>query len=373
MTRWIGLACALIVAMGAAAFVYQMLPEPVPEPTIELHRRSEGPPPKLEVVGPKHHEFGALPAQTTGSHTWEVKNTGEGPLEVWLEDTTCSCTVATLKNAAGEPKKTVTVPPGRSTPIEVTWIAKVWSPRFGQTATLGTNDPDNPKVMLTVLGKILAPVEVRPSESIALPEIPADEGHETTVKVVSPDRPDLKLTRVASSRPGLIVARARPMTSAELEGLKVKSGYLLTVEVKPGLPPGRIAEEVLVETDHPNRPSLKIPISGRAVGPISVIPERLRMPSVASQAGASQDLALVVRGGRETHFEVASKPQKLQVAIAREDRTGAKGKYRLTVTVPPGMSPGLVDEPIVLKTDYPNAREVKIPVTIYVSSRSEAG
>jgi hypothetical protein len=372
MTRWIGLACALIIATGAWAFVYPMLPESVPEPTIELHRRVEGPPPRLELVGQKLHEFGTMPVQTKGSHTWEFKNVGEGPLDVWLEDTTCSCTVATLKTPEGEPKKTVTVPPGRSTPIEVTWEGRRWG-RFGQSATLGTDDPDNPQVTLTILGMILAPVEVQPSESIALAEISSEEPRRATVKLVSPDRPDLKLTKLASSRPGLIVAVARPMPAAELERLKVKSGYDVTVEIKPGLPPGRFTEELLVETDHPLRPSLKVGISGRAVGPISVIPERLRMPSVASQAGASQDLTLLVRGGRETHFEVASKPSKLQVAIAREDRPGARGKYRLTVTVPAGTNPGLVDGPIVLKTNHPKAAEVRIPVTIYVSSRSEAG
>ncbi len=373
MTRWLGLACILIVATGAVAFVFQMSTEPIPEPTIEPHPRNEGPPPKLEVVGPTHYEFGTQLAKTKGSHTWEFKNVGEGPLDVWMEETSCSCTVGTLKSEEGEPRKTVTVPPGRSTPIELTWEARRWDRRFGQSATLGTNDPDNPRVTLTVLGRILPPVEVQPSESIDFAEIAAEEPHRATIKVVSADRADLKLMRLASSRPGQIVAEARPLAHAELERLKVKSGYEVAVEVKPGLPPGRFSEELLVETNHPDRPSLKVGLSGRAMGPISVIPERLRMPSVASKLGASRDITLLVRGGRKTRFDVVSKPKNLEVAIAPEDRPGAQGKYRLTVTVPPGLSPGLVDDPIVLKTDHPKAGEVKIPVTIYVSSRSEAG
>jgi hypothetical protein len=373
MTRWIGLACALILVTGTAAFFYQMLPEPVPEPTIELHPRNEGPPPRLEVVGETHYEFGTLLANTKGSHTWAFKNVGEGPLDVWLEETSCSCTVATLKTADGEPKKTVTVPPGGSTPIELTWEGRRWDRRYGQSATLGTNDPDNPRVTLTVLGKILAPVEVRPSEAIDFAEISSEEPHRATISIVSGDRPEVKLTRLASSRPGLIVADARTMASAELEKLKVKSGYELTVEVKPGLPAGRFNEELIIETDHPDRSSLKVGITGRSVGPISVVPERLRMSSVASKVGATQDITLLVRGGRKTRFDVVSKPKKLEVAISPEDRPGAKGKYRMTVTVPPGLSPGLVDEPIVLKTDHPKAGELRIPVMIYISSRSEAG
>ena len=39
----------------------------------------------------------------------------------------------------------------------------------------------------------------------------------------------------------------------------------------------------------------------------------------------------------------------------------------MTVTVPPGTPGGLVDDRIVLKTDHPQAGEIKIPVSIYVT------
>ena len=102
MTRWISLACALIVLTGAAVFVYQMLPEPVPEPTIELHRPRRA----AAEAGARRRRStttsATMAVEAKGSHTWEFKNVGEGPLEVWLEETTCSCTVATLKSAKGE-------------------------------------------------------------------------------------------------------------------------------------------------------------------------------------------------------------------------------------------------------------------------------
>ncbi len=305
-----------------------MLTEPVPEPTIELQGRRQGPPPRLEIVGTKFHEFGTMAAQVKGSHSWEFKNVGEGPLDVWLQETTCACTVATLKTETGEPQKTITIAPGRSNAIEVSWEAKKWG-RFGQAATLGTSDPDNANVTLTILGTILAPVEVQPSETVSFPEISNEETHRAVVTVVSPDRSELKLTQLTTSRPGLIVADAKPMTAEEVARKRVKSGYNLTVEIKPGMPLGRFSEELVIETDHPNRPSVKVAITGRAVGPIAAVPDRLLMASVASRRGGSQDLTLVVRGGRETHFEVASKPEKVQVSIDRERETRGQG------TVPP--------------------------------------
>ena len=57
-----------------------------------------GPQPKVEVPEPLTHEFGTMPQLTDGTHTWEFKNVGDADLELWMESSTCSCTVAKLKN-----------------------------------------------------------------------------------------------------------------------------------------------------------------------------------------------------------------------------------------------------------------------------------
>ncbi len=80
MTRWISLACALIVLTGAATFVYQMLPDAVPEPTIELHgRKDSGPPPRLELVGDPFHNFGTMVVEVKGSAHLGVQERRRGP------------------------------------------------------------------------------------------------------------------------------------------------------------------------------------------------------------------------------------------------------------------------------------------------------
>jgi hypothetical protein len=81
---------------------------------------------------------------------------------------------------------------------------------------------------------------------------------------------------------------------------------------------------------------------------------------------------MVVRGDRETHFEVLRKPEKVDVTITPDDKSTHKGRYRLIVSVPPGTAPGEVTGDIVLKTDHPHAAEVIIPVSILIS-RSGAG
>ena len=66
---------------------------------------------------------------------------------------------------------------------------------------------------------------------------------------------------------------------------------------------------------------------------------------------------------------MARKPEKIDVAITPNDTPTQKGRYRLTVTVPPGTSPaGLVDDEIILQTDHPKVGELKFPVNIVVGS-----
>ena len=94
--------------------------------------------------------------------------------------------------------------------------------------------------------------------------------------IVSGDLPDLKLTRIVTSRPDLIKIQARPMAAGELERRKVKSGYDLTVEIKPGMPLGRFTEDLMIDTNHPRRPGMKLTIAGTAIGPIRVVPTGCR-------------------------------------------------------------------------------------------------
>ncbi len=141
----------------------------------------------------------------------------------------------------------------------------------------------------------------------------------------------------------------------------------MEVEVKPGMPIGQFHDEIDIETDHPKQSEVKISIGGTVSGPISAIPPALRIPNVTSNVGATKDIALLVRGKSALKFEVARKPEQLEVAIDRDD-ANTKGRYRMRVTVPKGTAAGRLEGMIILKTDHPKVGELKIPVNIFVSN-----
>jgi hypothetical protein len=256
--------------------------------------------------------------------------------------------------------------PGESTTIDLEWNTKDFENSYSQGAAFGTNDPSRPVFRLTVAGKIYPAVIVYPQAAIQFPVIDNEEAHKARVAVFSPGRPEMKLTKLTSSNPAIVV-HVTPVTPEQAKRLKVEAAFEVEVEVQPGMPVGQFHEELIIQTDHPKEPEVRVSIAGKVTGPITVVPAGLRMSNVAGPRGASADLTLLVRGDHEIHFEVAYKPGKVEVAIMRDETPTMKGRYRMTVKVPAGTPAGPVQDEIVLKTDHPKVREVKIPVNILVS------
>jgi hypothetical protein len=94
------------------------------------------------------------------------------------------------------------------------------------------------------------------------------------------------------------------------------------------------------------------------------------LTDVTTKLGAHRELAMLVRDGRPTKFEVEHKPDKVEVSITPNFSEKQKGRYLLRIEVPAGTLPGQVDDSIIIKTDHPNASEIKVPVNILISNVS---
>jgi hypothetical protein len=369
MLRWIILAVVVVALTALATFLSVNAPdgETVIVPAVV---NTKGPSPKVEVPEPLTYEFGTMPQLSTGTHTWEFKNLGDSDLELWFESSTCSCTVAKLKN--GDEKKTLVVKPNGSTTIDLEWQTKTFHDEYSKGAKIGTNDPRRPSVPISVHGMVHPPVMVFPSDTIAFNTVSNDEKLVAKVAIYSKDRPELKIKKISTSRPEFLAVDTKPLLPDEAKHIKAAAGNMVSVEIKPGMPLGRFQDEIVILTDHPLKPEIKVLLTGTITGPISVIPTRLSMPTVSSGQGASRDMTLIVRGARPTTFTVAQHPDKVKVEIKPDDTSTLKGRYKMTVTVPKGTSAGPVDGEIVIKTDHPAAAQMKVPVSILISN-TDAG
>ncbi len=265
---------------AAATLVVQYLPDsedtskvPVAMPT--------GPQPKVVIDEDLVYDFGKMAQHDGSSHTWLIRNEGEADLDIWLDGKpTCSCTIAKLEGG-----QKATIKPGVATTIDLNWNTKEFPDDYSQGATFGTNDPRTPTFKLAIKGKVYPPVVIFPPQMIQFPRISNEEPHQAKFAVYSQERPELKVIKVVSSKPGLIVAESKPMTPQEAKQLKVEKGYMVTVEIKPGMPLGNFHEELVVTTDHPKQPEVKMTIGGSVYGPISVTPRGCGCPTSSAGSG----------------------------------------------------------------------------------------
>jgi Protein of unknown function (DUF1573) len=374
MKNWIIFAVVVVVLTTVTTLVLAYLPElesatgrirpPVAGGT---QTKPEGPQPKAIVDKPYTFEFGTLPQRTTGKHAWNVKNDGKAPLELWMIESTCSCTLAKFKDGSR-----AVIEPGSTEPILLEFETRENNGAYTKGAKIGTNDPNLPSFDLQVHGMVYPAIQTYPpSGFIDYAVITNDvDDNELPIAVFSKDRPDLKILGYKSSKPKDITAKWAPLAKEELEGLKVENGLAVRVNVKGNLPIGDFREEIVLTTDHPKQPEVKIGVSGKMTGSIMSSRERLIMHNVDAAAGGQDQLILTVRGGRETKFELVKAPKGVNVEISPVDASGKKGRYKLVVTIPPGTEPRRIEEEVTFKTDHPKATQVNVPVSIWIGSQT---
>jgi hypothetical protein len=368
MKRWIVLAVLVVVLTTAATVVVQSRPgsstsEELPFPAAPANA---GPLPLAVVDGEATYQFGMAAQQVKLEKDWMVRNDGKADLVLTKGPPACSCTVANFSNG----KDTITLKPGDETTVHLSFETRDFNGSYHKSATIVTNDPVHPTLELAADGIVRPSVVLSPPEPmINFLEIANDQDdHYAKVALFSPDRPDIKITQLLSSRPDQIVVTQEPLSADDCKALKIEKGLRINVDVKGTMPLGVFREEVVVKTDHPKQPELRLTVNGKMVGPISASPERVRLVGISGRAGGSGEVKLTVRGLRPTQFTIERKPEKFQVAVAPAGPE-QPGQYRLTVTVPPGLPAGMILDDVVLKTDHPKAGEVKVPVDVLIGDR----
>jgi hypothetical protein len=111
-------------------------------------------------------KIGTVPQMAQGRHTWVVKNMGEAPLMIGLEDIgDCGCPnlgieevrvdgIPVVNGLSRDPTRPLGVPPGGQATIAVNWETKRCMGRSRSFLDLHTNDPKNPRYRLSVFADI---------------------------------------------------------------------------------------------------------------------------------------------------------------------------------------------------------------------------
>jgi hypothetical protein len=334
------------------------------------------------------HAFGRIGTGATGRHVFTIRNAGTVPLTLSRGASSCSCTIGDLGGDGDGDATRKVVPPGGSLPVTVQWTGKGDGGPFRQQVTILTDDPRRPEIPLVVEGTVVPTWQAVPP-ALVLPRIAAMAGDRVTSDVFTfgAEPPRVRSATIdgddASTRFAVSTTALPTDLVASREG--ATGGFRVDVEVKPGLPLGRLRRTVTVAFDMDGEMTAEIPLEGSVEGDLSVAGpgwdrerQALVLGAVSGKAGMRTTVFLTAKGPhrdsvRPTLREVVPGSLEVRIGAAAPIGTGAVVRTAIEVIVPPGSRPAnhicSAQGPagrIVFDTGHPDSPTLTIPVCIAI-------
>jgi len=336
----------------------------------------------------REFNFGKMDFRENGSHEFTVTNHGDRILTLSPGSTSCGCTVSKINENE--------LAPGQSTKVVVSWQAKHKIGAFKQSVTIITSDPHMPEITFTIKGEYTRPVYPDPDE-LTFGQIVGNEAvtRETRILCSLPD-PPIAIQGHQISDPTLkeyFQVDYEPLGADELTKYKgVKSGVLVHVTAKPGLPLGRFQPRILLSTNVSGFSEVDIPLFV-TVGEVTIIGRGwsnetgiLDIGPVDGSSVTERRLVLMARGAhaKEVQFKVAGvDPDFLKVKLGAKtvSADGMLSQTELLMEIPDcktlgkkapadylGGENGKLGE-ILLDTYYPELHALRIRVRFAVGGK----
>lgn len=382
MKSMLGAFLALVLAVGGTAFLVARAAKAKPASTTEavpvavngIYRENPFP---LEAKGPKpkvsvpevDYKFGSMPLGGDQSHEFVFKNEGDGPLKLAKGPLMCKCTMPDVPDQE--------VKPGESMLIKLTWKPEEASPEFFKNAVIWTNDPENPRIVLSIEGTVFEDPAAAPRVYV-LGDIPWDKDYESSGHLASVTYKDMDIESFESSDPEHISATWAPEDAGnfpQVEGaMQVPTRSLaLHVKVSPNGQVGPFNGWVKFKLKNALATEHRIEVIGNRAGPIAIHgPDyqaslsMIDLKRFKSAEGRKTRLFMFLApfGEELKIMEVVSKSKFLTATLQKKSAEGAeKERYELTIEAKPGAMVGTTfslgdPDDLKIKTNHPKVPEI---------------
>jgi hypothetical protein len=221
---------------------------------------------KVEMPDGTSLDFGTMKRGSSRSHSFRFKNVGLAPLELTVKGSTCKCTIGSLEKSV--------LAPGEETQVGLKWTAEGNLSQFSQTATIGTNDPRQLEVQLSIHGKIGQSYVLEPEE-LSFGEFSARDGLTKTFKLYSYEETPLWVNGFwadLDERRIKVTNEVRRLQPGEVpEHADARHVADFKVEVAPGLPAGPVNGQVRLDVGETEKYPLSVRCTGKCVSDLRIV------------------------------------------------------------------------------------------------------
>jgi len=298
----------------------------------------------------RQYDFGLVRQGEKVSHTFSVPGDPAVPVLIARVDLTQADMTARF-----DPR----VPAGGSASVTITWnTARVTGPVEGQAVVRWADKARSP-LTLTLRGRVRPIIEILPLPAVFF-SVYRDELVEQTVTIRNYDDAPVHITRMES---------AGEHFTARLRAVRPGQEYQLSVAVPSGGAPGRYLESLVLHTDHPIRPRVRIAVNVLIKRDIHANPDEVDFGDVSvdelRRSPSLTDLLtqtiLVKR--REGPFEIRSVRSDVAALRIVKSPDGPSQIFRLDVMLDPArLERSTLGGSIRLATSDPAFPEITVPV-----------
>lgn len=215
-------------------------------------------PPRLSVE-PARLDFGTLWYGEPCELSVALRNVGGAALEIREVKSSCGCTAARLEKNRLEPGETVR--------LKITYDTRKGQKKVSQNVTILTNDPVQAEHHVSIVGEVHNIYDGDPTNYLVLGMVPYDQVTTRTLDLVC-------------NAPGKVLLQPAPLPSdspidVRLEPVEEGRRYRMVVTTRPPMPIGPVNVKVNFTTTSLKFPTLTVPVNGRAVEHVSVVPDQI--------------------------------------------------------------------------------------------------
>jgi len=251
-------------------------------------------------------------------HDFVIANEGAAELKILEVVPACGCTVVDFDKS---------IAPGARGMVHAALDTAAFSGPIAKSITVLTNDPQNPRLELTIQVDVKPYLIAKPGYARFIYVQGLKTG--TIAQTVwATDRDDFKVLSVDSPYP-FIVATFREATATEQRNDGRGHQWRVEITIRPDAGIGALVKPVVIKTNHPKQREIEIPLSGFVRPLMAATPPVLDFGALALPKTRTFPFALVnfdddaieIRGvetnvpGATTSFKVVQAGHRFQVEV----------------------------------------------------------
>lgn len=288
------------------------------------------------------HDFGTIEKGSKVVTEFEFVNAGKSVLTIEDVKTSCGCTTATPEKREYQP--------GEKGVIPVTFDSSRFANKITKTITVMSNDPENSKYYLKILGNVESEIEAKPT-LVSLYNVKREDT-EREIEISSNKLAKLEVSDITSDL---------DFVTVKTQAVDDKNVKLL-INIMGSKAPKTTTTfrgEVKLKTNGEKVNEISIPVHLKFEEPIRVLPRFISF--FGSKKGEARTVTVVLTSTDKKPFKVLSASADIEgvsVAPSNESIDQHQVEVKLSESAAEGKFAGF----LIMKTDMEDMPEIRIPI-----------